>query len=102
VQRPPLSGPVYAIKAAELTKVHGEDDAEWPGRNHLLLGFYEDGDGGFGAFAEERARVLGPKQGHVIFSGLPGAGKTSLFLTLVISLYAQLRRLEGEDTDENE
>lgn len=38
-----------------------------------------------------------PRQGHVIFSGLPGAGKTSLFLALVISLYAQLQQMEDEE-----
>lgn len=100
VERPVLSGPVYALKAAELAQVHGQDKDKWPGAEHLLLGFYEDGEGEFGIFAEERARVLGPKQGHVIFSGLPGAGKTSLFLTTIISMYAQLRELEEDNNDE--
>jgi hypothetical protein len=94
VHRPVHSGPVYAVKAAELAAMHGQTAQDWPGRTHMLLGLYEDGTGDYGVLAEERDRVLGPKQGHVILSGLPGAGKTSLFLTLVISLYAQLQRLE--------
>lgn len=92
--RPVLSGPVRALKAAELAAVHGQTAPDWPGQMHMLLGLYEDDTGDYGVLAEERVRVLGPKQGHVIFSGLPGAGKTSLFLTLVISLYAQLQGLE--------
>lgn len=100
VQRPVQSGPVYAVKASELAGIHGRPPENWLDPNYLLTGFYEDGEGKFGVFAEERARVLGPKQGHVILSGLPGSGKTSLFLTLVISLYAQLQQLEREETDE--
>ncbi len=99
--RPVLSGPVYAVTAGELAKVHRKAQGVWLDPQYLLLGFYEDASGTFGIFGEERARVLGPKQGHVIFSGLPGAGKTSLFLTLVISLYAQLRNLKEEDLDGN-
>jgi hypothetical protein len=96
-QRPVLSGPVYAVKADELGAVHGKaPDAEWPGAAHILLGFYEDPDGEYGVFAEERARVLGPKQGHAILSGLPGAGKTSLFLTTSITLFSQLRKLSTQ------
>lgn len=98
--RPVLSGPVYAVRADELASVHKKDCASWLALDYLLTGFYEDAHGEFGIFAEERSRVLGPKQGHVILSGLPGAGKTSLFLTLTISLYAQLRSLEKGDTDE--
>ena len=94
VHRPVHSGPVYAVKAAELAAMHGQTAPDWPGRTHILLGLYKDDAGDYGVLAEERDRVLGPKQGHVIFSGLPGAGKTSLYLTLVISLYAQLQRLE--------
>jgi hypothetical protein len=94
VHRPVHSGPVYAVKAAELAAMHGQTAQDWPGRTHMLLGLYEDGAGDYGVLAEERDRVLGPKQGHVILSGLPGAGKTSLFLTLAISLYAQLQGLE--------
>ncbi len=93
-QRPVLSGPVYAVTAAELSAVHRKALNVWLDPHYLLLGFYEDANGAYGLFGEERARVLGPKQGHVIFSGLPGAGKTSLFLTLVICLYAQLRAME--------
>ncbi len=98
-QRPVLSGPVYAVTANELADVHRKVQDMWIDPQYLLLGFYEDASGAFGIFGEERARVLGPKQGHVIFSGLPGAGKTSLFLTLAISLYAQLRNMEEEDPD---
>jgi hypothetical protein len=93
-QRPVLSGPVYAVTAAELSAVHRKAQNAWLDPQYLLLGFYEDASGAYGLFGEERARVLGPKQGHVIFSGLPGAGKTSLFLTLGISLYAQLHAME--------
>jgi hypothetical protein len=100
MERPVLSGPIHALTAAELAQVHGQDKDNWPGAENLLLGFYEDGEGEFGIFAEERARVLGPKQGHIIFSGLPVAGKTSLFLTTVISLYAQLRKLEKDTNNE--
>jgi hypothetical protein len=82
VHRPVHSGPVYAVKAAELAAMHGQTAQDWPGRTHMLLGLYEDNAGDYGVLAEERDRVLGPKQGHVILSGLPGAGKTSLFLTL--------------------
>lgn len=96
-QRPVQSGPVYAVTATELAEVHKQAQDMWLDPQYLLLGFYEDANGDFGLFGEERSRVLGPKQGHVIFSGLPGAGKTSLFLTLVISLYSQLRNLEDED-----
>src|SRR5574341_371293 len=94
VHRPVHSGPVYAVKAVELAAMHGQTAPDWPGRTHMLLRLYEDDAGDYGVLAEERDRVLGPKQGHVILSGLPGAGKTSLFLTLDISLYAQLQRLE--------
>lgn len=93
IHRPVLSGPVYAVTASELADVHRQVKDRWLDPQYLLLGFYEDASGTFGIFGEERARVLGPKQGHVIFSGLPGAGKTSLFQTLVISLYAQLRNM---------
>src|SRR5260370_10856868 len=93
-QRPVLSGPIYAVTAAELADVHSKKQDSWLDPLYLLLGFYEDANEEFGIFGEERARVLGPKQGHVIFSGLPGAGKTSLFLTLLISLYVQLRKME--------
>jgi hypothetical protein len=99
-QRPVLSGPVYGVQADELAGIHKKDSASWLAPDYLLTGFYEDAHGEFGIFAEERSRVLGPKQGHVILSGLPGAGKTSLFLTLTISLYAQLRGLEEGDADE--
>jgi hypothetical protein len=99
MQRPVLSGPVYAVEAGELADLYGKGASSWLDPDYLLTGFYEDTDGAFGLFAEERARVLGPKQGHVILSGLPGAGKTSLFLTLIISLYAQLRDLEKGSTD---
>jgi len=92
--RPVLSGPIYNVDAAQLAEVHGMEPHPWPGPSHMLLGFYEDGDGNFGIFAEQRARVLGPQQGHVILSGVPGAGKTSLYLTTVIALFAQLRNLE--------
>jgi hypothetical protein len=98
--RPVLSGPVYSVRADELASIHKKDCASWLAPDYLLTGFYEDAHGEFGIFAEERARVLGPKQGHVILSGLPGAGKTSLFLTLTISLYAQLRSLEEGDPNE--
>ncbi len=98
-QRPVLSGPVYSVIASELADVHRRMQDVWLDPQYLLLGFYEDTSGAFGIFGEERARVLGPKQGHVIFSGLPGAGKTSLFLTLVISLYAQLRNMEEGNPD---
>ena len=98
--RPVLSGPVYPVQADELASVHKKDCASWLAPDYLLTGFYEDAHGEYGLFAEERSRVLGPKQGHVILSGLPGAGKTSLFLTLTISLYAQLRSLEEGDSDE--
>ncbi len=98
--RPVLSGPVYSVQAEELANIHKKDCASWLSPDYLLTGFYEDAQGEFGLFAEERSRVLGPKQGHVILSGLPGAGKTSLFLTLTISLYAQLRSLEEGDTYE--
>ena len=98
--RPVLSGPVYAVRADELASIHKKDSASWLAPDYLLTGFYEDAHGEFGILAEERARVLGPKQGHVILSGLPGAGKTSLFLTLTISLYSQLRSLEKGDPDE--
>lgn len=99
-QRPVLSGPVYAVTAQELAEVHNKTQDLWLDPQYLLLGFYEDSNGAFGIFGEERSRVLGPKQGHVILSGLPGAGKTSLFLTLIISLYAQLQRMEDENIDE--
>lgn len=99
VQRPVLSGPVYAVTANELADVHRSVQDRWLDPQYLLLGFYEDASGTFGIFGEERARVLGPKQGHVVFSGLPGAGKTSLFLTMVISLYAQLRNIGVRNPD---
>lgn len=99
-QRPVLSGPVYAVTSDELAEVHHKDSASWLDPDYVLTGFYEDLNGDFGIFAEERSRVLGPKQGHMILSGLPGAGKTSLFLTLTISLYAQLRTMEEKDDDE--
>jgi len=98
--RPVLSGPVYTVQADELANIHKKDCASWLDPDYLLTGFYEDAYGEFGIFAEDRSRVLGPKQGHVILSGLPGAGKTSLFLTLTISLYAQLRSLEEGDPNE--
>lgn len=97
MQKPVLSGPVYAVAAVELAEVHKKQKAQWLDPNYILTGFYQDTKGDFGIFAEERARVLGPKQGHVILSGSPGAGKTSLFLTLVISLYAQLQNRENSD-----
>ncbi len=99
-QRPVLSGPVYTVTAAEMANVHNRNEATWLDPEYMLLGFYEDAAGAFGIFGEDRTRVLGPKQGHVILSGLPGAGKTSLFLTLVISLFAQLHDLEGENDGE--
>ena len=99
IHRPVMSGPVYAVTASELAEVHRKVQDMWLDPQYLLLGFYEDASGRFGIFGEERARVLGPKQGHVIFSGLPGAGKTSLFLTLVISLYAQLRNMLERNPD---
>ncbi len=102
IQRPVLSGPVYAVCADELASLHGKSNDTWLDPSYMLTGFYEDTEGDFGIFAEERARVLGPKQGHVILSGLPGAGKTSLFLTLVISLYAQLQQMEGEEESEGQ
>ncbi len=95
-----LSGPVYPVQVDELASIHKKDCASWLAPEYFLTGFYEDAHGEFGLFAEERSRVLGPKQGHVIFSGQPGAGKTSLFLTLTISLYAQLRSLEKGDPNE--
>ena len=101
ILRPVQSGPVYSVTARELAEVHRKAQDRWLDPQHLLLGFYEDAKGTFGIFGEERARVLGPKQGHVIFSGLPGAGKTSLFQTLVISLYAQLRNM-GEGGPDRE
>jgi hypothetical protein len=101
VQRPVLSGPVFPVKADELAAVHGKSaDSGWPDAASMLLGFYEDSDGEYGVLAEERARVLGPKQGHVILSGLPGAGKTSLYQAVLIALYGQLRAMEGASTDD--
>lgn len=111
LRRPVLSGPVYAVMAKDLAAVHRKQESDWfdtiapdtqPRLNPdlVLLGFYEDQNIGYGILAEERARVLGPKQGHVILSGLPGAGKTSLFLTLVTALYSQLRQLEGDSKNE--
>ena len=101
VQRPVLSGPVFPVKAEELGPVHGKSaDSAWPDPASMLLGFYEDSDGEYGALAEERARVLGPKQGHMILSGLPGAGKTSLYQTVLIALYGQLRAMEGAADDD--
>jgi hypothetical protein len=97
VQKPVLSGPVYAVSADELAEVHKKQKTRWLDPSYILAGFYQDTTGDFGIFAEERSRVLGPKQGHVILSGSPGAGKTSLFLTLVISLYAQLQNMENGD-----
>jgi hypothetical protein len=97
IQKPVLSGPVYAVAADELAEVHRKEKLSWLDPDYILAGFYQDGRGDFGIFAEERSRVLGPKQGHVILSGSPGAGKTSLFLTLVISLYAQLQNMENDD-----
>ena len=97
MQKPVLSGPVYAVAADELAEVHKKQKDQWLDPNYILAGFYQDTKGDFGIFAEERSRVLGPKQGHVILSGSPGAGKTSLFLTLVISLYAQLQNMENGD-----
>jgi hypothetical protein len=99
IQRPVLSGPIYTVTANELADVHRSAQDIWLDPQSILLGFYEDVSGGYGLFGEERARVLGPKQGHVIFSGLPGAGKTSLFLTLVISLYAQLLNMGKRNPD---
>ncbi len=90
MQRPILSGPVYVIRADELAAVHGKTVDAWPGLDYMLLGFYQDSAGEFGILAEERERVLGPKQGHAVLSGLPGAGKTSLYQTTTISLFAQL------------
>jgi hypothetical protein len=84
-----------------MASLHNQSEAEWPSPGYFLLGFYQDPEGSYGAFAEDRARVLGPKQGHVILSGLPGAGKTSLFLTLVIALYGHLRDLEGDTDNDN-
>ncbi|MFL5691028.1 MAG: hypothetical protein ACJ795_04420, partial [Ktedonobacteraceae bacterium] len=97
MQKPVLSGPVYAVAADELAEVHKKEKTQWLDPSYILTGFYQDTTGDFGIFAEERSRVLGPKQGHVILSGSPGAGKTSLFLTLVISLYAQLQNMENSD-----
>ena len=97
IQKPVLSGPVYAVSADELAEVHKKEKMHWLDPDYILAGFYQDAKGDFGIFAEERSRVLGPKQGHVIFSGSPGAGKTSLFLTLVISLYAQLQNMKNDD-----
>lgn len=101
VERPVFAGPVYPVTAPDMASLHNQSGPDWPNAEYFLLGFYQDPQGNFGAFAEERARVLGPKQGHAILSGLPGAGKTSLFLTLVIALYGQLRDLEGNDNDNN-
>lgn len=111
VRCPVLSGPVYAVNAKDLAAVHKKQENDWFVRlaanteprlnpDFVMLGFYEDQSTGYGILAEERARVLGPKQGHVILSGLPGAGKTSLFLTLVTSLYSQLRELGGVTKNE--
>ena len=105
-QRPVLSGPIFAVKADELAAVHGKSDQPnavnqyWPDAASILLGFYEDGAGEFGVLAEERARVLGPKQGHAVLSGMPGAGKTSLYLAMITSLYTQLQNIEGATTNE--
>jgi uncharacterized protein len=93
IQRPVSPGPVYAVTAPELALLHGKKVQDWIDPASFLNGFYEDLQGTFGIFAEERMRVLGPKQGHLILSGVPGSGKTSLFLTLVICEYAHLRQL---------
>lgn len=109
-QRPVLSGPIFVVKADELAAVHGKSSEAttetpyWPDTASILLGFYEDGTGEFGILAEERARVLGPKQGHAVLSGMPGAGKTSLYLAMIISLYGQLgvqTVQSAEGVDEN-
>ena len=102
--RPVLSGPVYSVRGDQLLEAHGRylgkpKDRQWLEREGIVLGFYDDGAGGFGVFAEERARVLGPKQGHIVLSGMPGAGKTSQFLALLIGLYAQLRRLQAAGSE---
>ena len=76
--RPVLSGPVYTVQADELANIHKKDCASWLDPDYLLTGFYEDAYGEFGIFAEDGSRVLGPKQGHVILSGLPGAGRDLL------------------------
>lgn len=96
-QKPVLSGPVYAVAADELAEIYKKEKINWLDPDYILAGFYQDAKGDFGIFAEERSRVLGPKQGHVILSGSPGAGKTSLFLTLVISLYAQLQNMDNDN-----
>jgi hypothetical protein len=97
LQRPVTSGPVFLVDAAEMAQIHGQDKRQWPSTDHLVLGFYEDASGEFGILAEELGRVLGPKQGHIIVSGLPGAGKTSLFLSFIITLYSQLQASDKEN-----
>ncbi len=100
IQRPVTSGPVYPVDATEMAQIHGQDASQWPGTEYVLLGLYEDAVGAFGILAEDLARVLGPKQGHIIVSGQPGAGKTSLFLTFVIALYSQLGVQNKENGNE--
>ena len=100
------TGPVLEVPAAQLLEAHGSylgkpKDRQWLEREGMVLGFYEDARGDFGVFAEERARVLGPRQGHLVLSGAPGAGKTSQFQVLLIGLYAQLHRLAADSGDQS-
>jgi hypothetical protein len=58
---------------------------------NTLVGFYEDQDGAVGVFTEDLHRVLGPQSGHLLASGAPGSGKTSLYLSFLTCLYTSLR-----------
>lgn len=108
--RPVLDGPVFPVRGDdELLAAHGSrpdgggpKDQAWSEERGMLLGFYQDDLDNFSAYAEERVRVLGPQQGHVVLSGVPGAGKTSMFLMLLTAEFAKLRRLEQRGTDATE
>jgi hypothetical protein len=102
------AGPVSAIAAEATLAAHlpvdgRSRDAHWLAEDGMILGLYNDGAGGYGVLAEERERVFGPRAEHVICSGAPGSGKSSLFLSSVIALFAGLRRRQeragGDATD---
>ncbi len=91
--RPVVGGPVYAVVgveallAAQSSRVVRRDET-WLRESGVVLGFYEDGGGTFAPFVEDRRRVFGPQQGHVVDSGAPGGGKTSHYVSFSIGARA--------------
>lgn len=91
--RPVVGGPVYAVAGtAALLEAQSSRtvrrDMTWLRQAGVILGFYEDGRGEFAPFVEERRRVFGPQQGHVVDSGAPGGGKTSHYVSFSIGARA--------------